>query len=213
MEASDQRADPSVHVLLADDHVLIAEAVGSVLSAHDYFSVDTVENLSDALTALADEKRYHIIMLDIKMPGASGIDSIKRVVDAAKGAKVALFTAHADRQIVMRALKVGVRGIIPKTMPLQALDSVLRLIHSGELFVPSRLMQENEDVGPNELTQIELLVLSMAAEGLTNKRIAVDIGATEATIKMHMRAICKKLGASNRAHAAIIAQNNALIDV
>lgn len=213
MEAADQRADPTVHVLLADDHVLIAEAVGSVLSAHNFFSVDTVESLSDALIALAGDKQYQIVMLDIKMPDATGIDSIKRVLDAAAGAKVTLFTAHADRQIVVRALKLGVRGIIPKTMPLQALESVLRLIHSGELFVPSALMQEHEEAGPNELTQIESLVLTMAAEGLTNKRIAHDIGATEATIKMHMRAICKKLGASNRAHAAIIARKNALIDV
>lgn len=213
MAITDQKTDSSIHVLLADDHVLIAEAVGAVLSANNFFSFDTVDNLNDALTALAGDTSYHIVMLDMKMPGSSGIDSIEKVVQAAGEAKVALFTAHADRQIVTRALKLGVRGIIPKTLPLQALDSVLRLIHSGELFVPSSLLQDDEEAGPNELTQVELLVLTMAAEGLTNKRIAFEIGSTEATVKMHMRTVCKKLGASNRAHAAIIARNNALIDV
>lgn len=213
MDNIKQRTEQSIQVLLADDHVLIAEAVGSVLSANNFCSVDTAENLNDTLIALAGDKSYDVVMLDMKMPGASGIDSIQKVVEAAGAARVALFTAHADRQIVMRALKLGVRGIIPKTMPLQALESVLRLIHSGELFVPSTLMQEDEEAGSSELTQVELLVLTMAAEGLTNKRIAHEIGASEATVKMHMRAVCKKLGASNRAHAAIIARNNSLIDV
>jgi two-component system nitrate/nitrite response regulator NarP len=203
-----------VRILLADDHTLIAEAVGLVLSKDGFFEVDIVETFNGALSALSGDVRYDIIMLDLRMPGVAGLDSVKRAVDLSKGAKVTLFTAHADRHVVKRAVALGACGVIPKNLPLQSLESVLRLIHSGQMFLPSSLMESEEKTRGNyDLTQVELLVLKLAAEGMTNKRIANDIGASEATIKMHMRTLCKKLDAKNRAHAAIIARNNSLIDI
>jgi len=210
---SDLSNSETTRILLADDHTLIAQAVASVLMESGCFSVDTVENLPDAIAALTDGPRYDLLMLDLRMPGVKGLDSLKRVIELGSGARITLFTANADRHIVKRAIALGVHGVIQKTMPLNSLESVLHLILSGQTFLPSSVIEEpatNPD--GDGLTEIELITLKFAAEGMTNKSIASQVGLNETTVKMHMRAICRKLEATNRVQAVVIARNNALID-
>ncbi|SHM70973.1 two component transcriptional regulator, LuxR family [Roseovarius litoreus] len=209
----EQSNSETIRILLADDHTLIAQAVASVLMENGLFTVDTVENLPDAISAMTDGPRYDLVMLDLRMPGVKGLDSLKRVIDLGTAARITLFTANADRHIVKRAIELGVHGVIQKTMPLNSLESVLRLILSGQTFLPSSVIEApvNGSDG-DELTEIELLILKFAAEGMTNKSIASQVGLNETTVKMHMRAICRKLKASNRVQAVVIARNNALID-
>ncbi len=203
-----------VRVLLADDHTLIAQAVGAALAKNGAFTVDTVETFPEALAAIRRGTGYDVVLLDLRMPGVKGLDSVKQAVDLSGDARVALFTANADRHVVMRAIEIGVSGVIPKTMALNSLESVLRLILSGQTFLPQSVMAASgSGSGESDLTDIELLVLKLAAEGMTNKRIANEANLSEPTVKMHMRSICRKLDAQNRAHAAVIARNNGLIDV
>jgi len=211
--ASDRVKSDTTRVLLADDHTLIAQAVASVLMENGRFVVDTVENLPDAIAAMSDGPGYDLVMLDLRMPGVKGLDSLKRVIDMGSAARITLFTANADRHIVKRAIELGVHGVIQKTMPLNSLESVLRLILSGQTFLPSSVIEAPAS-GPDgdDLTEIELLILKFAAEGMTNKSIASQVGLNETTVKMHMRAICRKLEATNRVQAVVIARNNALID-
>ncbi|MFU8881555.1 MAG: response regulator [Rhodobacterales bacterium] len=201
------------HVLLADDHRLIGEAVATLLSSNQQFSVDTAETFDETISCLKTSGPYDIIMLDLRMPGLVGLDGVRQVVEQAGSGQVVLFSANADRHTLGRAIEMGVRGLIPKTMPLQSLVSVLRLIESGQMFVPADALDEKQPTtGKDKLSDTELYVLRMAAAGLTNKRIALDMDQSETTIKMHMRAICKKLGAHNRAHAAVIGRDMSLID-
>ncbi len=203
----------TTRILLADDHTLIAQAVASVLMKSGQFSVETVENLPDAVAAMTDGPDYDLVMLDLRMPGVKGLDSLKRVIDMGSGARITLFTANADRHIVKRAIELGVHGVIQKTMPLNSLESVLRLILSGQTFLPSSVIEAPENGSDSDdLTEIELLILKFAGEGMTNKSIASQVGLNETTVKMHMRAICRKLKATNRVQAVVIARNNALID-
>ena len=211
--ASAQPNSDTIRILLADDHTLIAQAVASVLMENGRFTVDTVENLQDAITAMTDGPRYDLVMLDLRMPGVKGLDSLKRVIDLGTAERITLFTANADRHIVKRAIELGVHGVIQKTMPLNSLESVLRLILSGQTFLPSSVIEAPANgTDGDDLSEIELLILKFAAEGMTNKSIASQVGLNETTVKMHMRAICRKLKASNRVQAVVIARNNALID-
>jgi two-component system, NarL family, nitrate/nitrite response regulator NarL len=200
-------------VLLADDHRLIAEAVAALLSSTGDFNVDTSETFDEAMTALNDNAGYHIVMLDLRMPGLVGLEGVRKVVDKAAGAQVVLFSAHADRHTLARAMEMGVRGLIPKTMPLQSLVSVLRLIESGQMFVPAEYADDKTAPAEKDsLSDTELYVLRLAAAGLTNKHIANDLDQSETTIKMHMRGICRKLDARNRAHAAVIGRDMGIIE-
>lgn len=199
-------------VLLVDDHRLIAEAVASMLSATNEFAVDTAESFDAASNCLKNMGPYGIVMLDLKMPGMEGIESIRKIVELTGEGRVVLFSANADPHILNRAVEIGVRGLIPKTMPLKSLISVLRLIESGQLFVPvSSMDPKNDRQERGKLSDIELYVLRLTAAGMTNKHIANDLNLNETTVKMYMRTICKKLGARNRAHAAIIGRDMNII--
>jgi two-component system, NarL family, nitrate/nitrite response regulator NarL len=204
--------DKMTRILLADDHQLIAEAVSAVLSMTGGFIVDLANSLSSTLQTLKKQEPYEIVMLDLRMPGMDGIASVKKVVDSAQNAQVVLFSANADNHTVARAIEVGARGLIPKTLPLQSLESVLRLIQSGQLFVPAEAPVPGLPVERAFLSKDELVVLQRAASGMTNKSIANNLDENEAKIKMHMRSICRKLNARNRAHAAMIGRDMGIID-
>lgn len=201
-------------VLIADDHKLLAEAVGSMLTAQGGFDVVTVENYHQALAQLDQDPDVDIVLLDLKMPGMVGLDSVRSIVEKARSGKVVLFTGLVDRHFLNSSLELGVKGLIPKTMPLQSLNSVIQLIMSGQIFVPMNDVINNSEQQSgtgSDLNEKELFVLRLAADGMTNKEIARDMGCTEVTVKMHMRSICKKLGARNRAHAAMISRELSII--
>jgi two-component system nitrate/nitrite response regulator NarP len=200
-------------VLLADDHRLIGEAVAALLSNTNTFSVDTAETFDETISRLTNDGPYDIVMLDLRMPGLVGLEAVRQVVEKAGKGQVVLFSANADRHTLNRSIEMGVRGLIPKTMPLQSLVSVLRLIESGQMFIPADTADEKKNGGERDkLSDVEMHVLRLAAAGLTNKHIAKDMDQSETTIKMHMRTICRKLGARNRAHAAMIGRDMSIIE-
>lgn len=201
-------------LLIADDHKLLAEAVGSMLAAQGGFDVTTVENYHQAAAELDKDPDIDIVLLDLKMPGMVGLESVKSIVDKAKTGKVVLFTGMVDRHFLNSSLEFGVKGLIPKTMPLQSLSSVIQLIMSGQVFVRMNdVVSNNEAQGGTgaDLNEKELFVLRLAADEMTNKEIARDMSCTEVTVKMRMRSICKKLGARNRAHAAMISRELSIL--
>ena len=202
-------------VLIADDHRMITEAVARLLDRTGAFEAHVVGTLAEAIQELSRDTAFDLVLLDVRMPGMSGLDSVRRVVARAGDAKVALFSGEADRRFVAGAVKLGARGLIPKTMPLKSLVSALHFVLSGEVFLPAEAPTASTEgaVEPNteSLTELELSILRFAADGMTNKEIALQIDGTEVAVKMHMRAICQKLSARNRTHAAIIARQLTLI--
>jgi DNA-binding NarL/FixJ family response regulator len=214
-ERDDEAGDNenTLKIAIADDHKLLADAVSSMLGGEGGFETSCCYDLESLLKLLGWGK-FDVILLDLKMPGMSGLDSVAQVVRAAREGYVVLFTGQVDRHFLDKALELGVRGLIAKTMPLRSLGSVIELISSGQIFVPvgadfpgSTTDLEND----HGLNDKELYVLRLAADGMTNKEIAREMGVTEVIVKMHMRSICRKLGARNRAHAAIISRERSLL--
>lgn len=201
-------------VLIADDHKLISEAVGAILTGTKLFNVEATETLEETLVCLAEQGHFDIVLLDLVMPGLVRLEDVRKVIQKAGSAQVVLFSSNVDLHMLERALELGVRGLIPKNMPLKSLVSVLRLIESGQLFVPTEaLLGKQASAKTYGLSEIELYVLRLVATGLTNKHIANNMDQNETTIKMYMRSICRKLGARNRAHAAMIARDKLIIDI
>ncbi|NKX43203.1 response regulator transcription factor [Roseibacterium sp. KMU-115] len=194
-------------LIIADDHVLLGQAVAATLKSEDHYDVAVAKSLPELLAALK-ETSFDIVMLDLKMPGMVGLPSVKQVCEATGDGNVVLFTGQVDRRFVADCQAIGVTGHIPKDLPLRSLDSALQLIHSGQPFLP---IMASPDPAAADLTDRELHILRLAADGMTNKEIARDIAVSEVSIKMHMRNICRKLGARNRAHAAIIGRELLLI--
>ena len=203
----------TLKIAIADDHKLLADAVSSMLGGEGGFETSCCYDLESLLKLLGRDK-FDVVLLDLKMPGMSGLDSVAQVVRAARDGYVVLFTGQVDRHVLDKALELGVRGLIAKTMPLRSLGSIIELISSGLIFVPvgADFPGSTTDLENNHgLNDKELYVLRLAADGMTNKEIGREMDATEVIIKMHMRSICRKLGARNRAHAAIISRERSLL--
>ena len=214
-ERDDETGDNenTLKIAIADDHKLLADAVSSMLGGERGFETSCCYDL-ESLLKLLERGKFDVILLDLKMPGMSGLDSVAQVVRAARDGYVVLFTGQVDRHVLDKALELGVRGLIAKTMPLRSLGSIIELISSGQIFVPvgADFPGSTTDLKNNHgLNDKELYVLRLAADGMTNKEIAREMGATEVIVKMHMRSICRKLGARNRAHAAIISRERSLL--
>ena len=200
-------------ILLADDHVLLAEAIASAMVRTQGYATVIASTLAETLQELASGVKFDLVMLDLKMPGMMGLRSIKEVIAAAAPAKVVLISGNADRSLVQIAVENGARGLIPKTLPFESLISVVNLVLSGQVFIPAEGWSEGAGTSDQsaDLSDKEIGILRMASEGLTNKEIALAIGKTEVAIKMHMRSICRQLAARNRAHAVTIGLERSLI--
>lgn len=202
-------------VLIADDHALLAQAVAHALREDAGFDVAVTTSRQGAVDEL-EQSRYDVVLLDLRMPGMHGLSSVAEVVKRAGEGQVVLFTGQLDRQFLDDSIKLGLSGYIPKTMPLKSLESALKLIRSGQTFIPH--VDIPVEPGPNAMpvkrepvSDREIHVLRLAADGDTNKEIARALAITETQVKMIMRNICTKLGARNRAHACIIARERMMI--
>lgn len=212
MNMMDACSDPElkqIKVLIADDHQIVGDAVARMLETDPKFEASVVACLDEAITALCSEKEYHLLMLDVRMPGVHGVDSIDKLMKRAGNTKVVLFSGETDRRFADAAIKLGVRGIIPKSMPLNSLASAIGLVISGQVFIPADFAQEKPEAC--SMTDQEKQILKLVAEGMTNKEIANLVANTEVNIKMHMRIISKKLDARNRAHAVMVARQLGVI--
>jgi two-component system nitrate/nitrite response regulator NarL len=151
------------------------------------------------------------VLLDLRM---LGLKSIIEVINAAAPAKVCLFSDEVDLTIMHLAIENGASGLIPKTMSVKSFLSVVEFVLSGKIFIPaSKEKQRKIDKGGknSQLNELEIRIVQMTSEGAINKEIATVLGVSEMTVKMHMRLICTKLNARNRAHAVTMARQYGLL--
>lgn len=210
-----QNAKPPTFVLIADDHLLLAEAVASALEAPPrFYETMLASDLAETLLALSSGVHIDLVLLDVRMPGMMGLKSIIEVIHAAAPAQVCLLSGEVDRDLVHLAVENGARGLIPKTMSIKSLASVVEFVLSGQIFIPADEHKDgkvNKSSEPTVLSEKEIGIVRLTSEGYINKEIANAIGSSEVTIKMHMRSICGKLKARNRAHAVAICRQRGLL--
>ena len=205
-----------LRVMIADDHNLVAEAVSRVLSSDFGLITTTAHSTKDLTDKVKSADPFDVILLDIQMDGMRGLESIKELCKSLHPAKVVLFSGSCDASFVKQAIDKGARGIIPKEMHIRAIESAIRLVHNGEIFLPASMSSailagSNLDAQKSTLTDLEKRVLELTASGCTNKEIAIQTGLKEIQIKMIMRTICKKLDAKNRTHAVVKAREIMII--
>ncbi|MBZ8117739.1 response regulator transcription factor [Roseovarius sp. LXJ103] len=198
----------SISILIADDHQLVRDMIGAFIDAQPDFDITAVSSYPEALEALSANKAFDVVLLDVKMPGMDGISSLGALVRKFPETAIVVFSGSTTDEYVKDALEQGARGYIPKTLPFKSLLNTIRLIASGEVFIPSSFLNSTAEAGGAMnfgLSQNELKVLRKVCAGQSNKEIARDLQMTEVTVKMHMRGICNKMGAKNRTQAAVIA--------
>ena len=194
-------------ILLADDHDLVRDTLAAFLENEPDLGVRTAANLNDALAIVAAEGAFELVLLDYTMPGMDGLIGLTKMIAANAGKPVAILSGTADRNVAEQAIKAGAVGFVPKTLAAKSIVSAVKFMASGEVFAPFGFMHREEVDGNSAITKRERDVLIGLTAGKSNKEIANDLDLQEVTIKLHVKTLCRKLGAKNRTQAAMIARD------
>lgn len=211
----------NLRVLIIDDHTLFRDGLQSLLERHH---IDVVGSLGDGHEGirLAQELKPDIVLLDMRMPGLSGLEVLKQLQQNNFEAPIAMLTTSNDERDLVEALRNGAKGYLLKDMEPDDLVAALREIVKGETVVAPNLTQilarvvkgehilESEPSPIDDLTPREAEILSLLAEGQSNKVIARNLGISDGTVKLHVKAILRKLNIHSRVEAAVIAVEQGL---
>ncbi|WP_417472100.1 response regulator transcription factor [Luteimonas mephitis] len=206
-------------ILVADDHPLFREALrGAVQRVLPDVQLREAEDV-DALYALVDaEPDADLLLLDLNMPGAQGFSALVHLRALHPQLPIVMVSAREEPAVMRRALDHGAMGFIPKSADAATLGEAITRVLDGDRWAPAAAhaapaaSADEHDAAQRlqGLTPQQFRVLQMLGEGLLNKQIGYELGVSEATIKAHMTAILRKLGASNRTQAVLIAGRLAL---
>lgn len=202
-------------VLVIDDHPLYRAALAEMIGRMEGFELaGQLGDLASALSYLG-QQTCDLVILDVNLPDASGIDGIKAVRAAQPNLPIAVISGGLDPAMVPGALAAGATGFLPKSYDPDVLVAAIRLVSAGAIYVPHELSAGGAPPAPAQgggaLTGRELEVLRKMVSGATYKEIARDMGVAEITIKLHAQRIAQKLGARNRAQAIAIAVSQGIV--
>ena len=210
-----------IRVLIVDDHPIVRQGVRSVLANHSDIEVVGEAEGAASLFANMPLLKPDVVLLDIRMPGQSGIEITQRLKREHPQVKVILLSTYDDEEFLFGALRAGAEGYLLKSASNDVLASSIRQIGRGErLLSPtlvSKVMREFKDLAKEKtrtdsgLTDQELSVLQMIAEGATNKEIAEKLFWSEVTVKRKVQDILEKMGVANRAQAVAEAGKRGLL--
>ncbi len=198
-------AEP-ITVLCADDHPLMRDGIAFALQQEpDIVLVAQAASGTDAVKAFRQHKP-DITLMDLQMPEMDGIEAMSAILSEFPRARIIVLTTYSGDIQASRALKLGARGYLLKGMLRTDLAKTIREVHAGKRCIPQQVAQEIAiHLAVDNLSERELEVLRLVANGNSNKIIADLLGITEDTVKGHMRNVMAKLQANDRTHAVTIA--------
>ena len=211
-------ARPPVRLLLVDDHQVVLEGLASMLASQSARVViqDATTDAEEALR-LAARRRPDVVLLDVRLKGASGLDLCQELVRLHPGLKVVFFTVYDDEQYLFQALRVGASGFLLKTTTGPELADNLDRVMEGDVAIDPALAGrvamtaarlQSGEFWPGArlgLTQRESEVLGLMVRGLSNRAIALRLSIGEDTVKTHARGVYRKLDVAERSQAVAVA--------
>jgi DNA-binding NarL/FixJ family response regulator len=197
-----------VRCLVADDHPALTAAVSQYLAASGFVVVGTAADGRRALQLVAAEQPDAAVV-DYRMPRLDGTELIAAVVAASPGTKVCLYTAEADEEVARGAVAAGASAVVLKESPLGDVVRALGTALAGRTYVDPALRGRARR--GSSLTQRELDVLRLLAEGLPHEEIGRRLGIGSETVRTHLRKASERLGASTRTQAVATALRQGLI--
>ena len=205
-----------MYFVIADDHPLFRDALkGAVARLYPDATIAEADTTASLQTLIERGEEPDLLLLDLHMPGASGFSGLIHVRARFPALPVIVVSGNEEPGVMRRAIAHGASGYIPKSTSLDDMAKAIAQVLDGDVWLPAsaaslqptHLAPDEADIARRlrELTPQQFRVLMMLADGLLNKQIAYELGVSEATIKAHMTAILKKLGASNRTQAVVAA--------
>ncbi len=224
---SEATTTDAIRVIVADDHALFRRGLSMVLEGESDIEVVAEANDGEEVVRLAEEHVPDLVLMDVRMPGKGGIEATKDIKDAVPNAKILMLTISDEEEDLYDAIKAGASGYLLKEISIEEVADAIRSVHAGQsLISPSmasklltefaamaRKDEEKQQIVPPRLTDREMEVLTLVAQGLNNRDIAKQLFISENTVKNHVRNILEKLHLHSRMEAVVYAVREKLLEI
>jgi DNA-binding NarL/FixJ family response regulator len=210
-----------VRILVADDHPVVRDGLVAILGTQSDFDVVGEAASGAEAVRLAMELEPDVVLLDMEMPELDGLEALRRIRAHRPDAKVIIFTVFDTDERIVGAVQAGAQGYLLKGVPREEIFNAIRVVSGGgsllQPVVASKLLRHlsGEHAGDalDPLTDREMEVLKLMAQGRANKEIAATLEISERTVKFHVSSILSKLGATNRTEAVALAAQQGIVEM
>jgi two-component system NarL family response regulator len=216
-----------IRVIVADDHALFRRGLEMVLESEPDIEVVAEANDGNEVVKLAIEHMPDLVLMDVRMPGRGGIDAAQAIKDQVPHSKILMLTISDEEEDLYDAIKAGASGYLLKEISIEEVADAIRSVHAGQsLISPSmasklltefaamaRKDEEKQQMPTPRLTEREMEVLQLVAQGMNNRDIAKELFISENTVKNHVRNILEKLHLHSRMEAVVYAVREKLLEI
>ncbi|MEX2293789.1 MAG: response regulator transcription factor [Acidimicrobiales bacterium] len=222
-----QSSDDAIRVMICDDHALFRRGLVMVLETEE--GIEVVGEAEDGEDAIAkvEDMAPDVVLMDIRMPRVSGIEATRAIAERVPAAKILMLTVSDEEEDLYEAIKAGATGYLLKEISIEEVATAIRAVVGGQSLISpsmaSKLLTEftsltkkaedRQSVSTPRLTDRELEVLKLVAEGMSNREIAGELFISENTVKNHVRNILEKLHLHSRMEAVVYAVREKLLDL
>jgi two-component system, NarL family, response regulator len=201
-----------IRVILADDHPVVRDGLAAMINQQSDMQVVAEASDGDEAIALYEKHRPEVMVLDLRMPKRDGVAVVQRVMEANPKASILIMTTFDGDEDIFQCLSQGAKGYLLKDAPRQEILSAIRAVSEDRGYTSSSVVEKAlRRMARPSLTQRELDVLELVAQGRSNKDIARRLAITEGTAKTHVKAILTKLDAISRTEAVAVAHKRGMI--
>jgi DNA-binding NarL/FixJ family response regulator len=207
-------AQGKIRVLSVDDHPLLREGIAAIINSQQDMVMVAQGSTGREAIQLFRQHRPDVTLMDLRMPDLTGIDALSAIRGEFPDARIVMLTTFEGDVEIQRSLAAGARGYVLKNMPPKELVDVIRQVHAGRKRIPQEIAANlAEHFADERLTGREVDVLQHVAGGNRNRDIAERLMISEETVKVHVKHIMEKLGASDRTAAVAIAVRRGIIQL
>jgi DNA-binding NarL/FixJ family response regulator len=202
----------SIKIMIVDDHPVVREGLSRIIVSESGMEVIAEAGTGAEALKLYRKLRPDIVLLDMRMPEMTGIQTIEAIRKEFSNARIIVLSTYDLEEDIYQSMQAGARGYILKDSPRSELLASIRRVHAGERVIPPNIATRlAERIGGNELTAREFEVLKLIVNGQSNKQIGDNLGISEGTVKSHVNNILDKLGVTDRTQAVSVALKRGIV--